>query len=64
MDEVKIADILKRWAKTDEDFCEDLLRRCLDVLDEGDCAELEDSELDMLAAAGDIYASSEPPTFN
>ena len=58
MDEAKITQALKQWAKVDDAFCEDLLQQCLAVLDQGDCAELEDEQLDMLAAAGN------PFTFN
>lgn len=43
-----------------EAFREDLLARCLDVLDadeSDECKEVSDSELDMLAAAGIPYIS-------
>lgn len=42
-----------------EAFREELLARCLDELDAGSCdggAELDDSALDLLAAAGDAFA--------
>lgn len=42
-----------------EAFREELLARCLEELDAGSCdggAELDDSALDLLAAAGDAFA--------
>lgn len=41
-----------------EAFREDLLARCLDVLasDEDRCEEIDDSDLELLAAAGTPYA--------
>ena len=53
---------LERLMKLDfsvgtEEFRDDLLSRCLDVLGEDDeCAVLDDDVLDLLAAAGDRYA--------
>lgn len=68
MDEASIARVLRHDSSAGtEEFREDLLRRCLAVLASGgdreggadlpepaDCRLLEDSELDMLAAAGDL----------
>ena len=42
-----------------ETFREELLARCLDALNTGDderCRMLDDSELELLSAAGDTYA--------
>ena len=61
MDEVQIANALKQWAKPDDGFREELLQRCLDVLDQNGCMELADSDLEMLAAAGDVLMGSNPP---
>ena len=36
-----------------EKFREELLQRCLQILDQDEGVELDDSELEMLAAAGD-----------
>lgn len=59
MDEAKIAQALQQWAKVDDAFCEELLQQCLAVLDQGDCTELEDEQLDMLAAAGNPFINSD-----
>lgn len=59
MDEAKIAQALQQWAKVDDTFCEELLQQCLAVLDQGDCTELEDEQLDMLAAAGNPFINSD-----
>ena len=55
--------MIKRLMKQDlsagtEAFREDLLARCLDVLDsdEDRCEEVDDSDLELLAAAGTPYA--------
>ena len=54
MDEKELGCILKQWAKPDPSFCEELLRQCLSVLDQGeDDADLCDNDLGMLSAAGD-----------
>lgn len=46
-------------SKGTEAFRDALLERCLTVLGEDtECVELDDEDLDMLAAAGDVYASS------
>ena len=55
MDEAEITRILKSWAHVDDAECEDLLQQCLAVLDQGDYAEIDDSDLEMLAAAGDVF---------
>ena len=47
-------------AGTDE-FREALLERCLAELDDGEGKELDDSVLDMLAAAGELAAQSFDP---
>lgn len=61
MDELEIAHILKHWAEPDANFREELLRRCLDELDCGDgCEELDDDALDLLSAAGDVFAEGMP----
>jgi hypothetical protein len=68
MEEAEIARVLKRWAKPDDTFREKLLQRCLTVLDQdddstfdqGDCVELDDECLDMIAAAGDSFVNIDP----
>ena len=35
-----------------EKFRDELLARCLEIINENECRELEDEELEMLAAAG------------
>ena len=55
MDEAEIVRTLRRWAAVDDEHREDLLRRCLAVLDQGECRGLSDDELEMLAAAGDVH---------
>ena len=52
MDEARIGRILKQWAQPDPAFREDLLQRCLLVLDRDGGAQLDDASLEMLAAAG------------
>ena len=59
MDEVEIARILKCWTAPDEKHCDELLQRCLSVFGQADFDELDDSVLEMLAAAGDIYIGNE-----
>ena len=68
MTEQEFENMVNRLFKLDfsagtEDFRENLLSRCLDTLGTDDvpesdstaCRELTDSELDLLAAAGDAY---------
>ena len=61
MDEIEIARALKRWARPDDAFGEELLQRCLAVLRQGDGAVLDDEDLEMLAAAGDAFPPVDPP---
>lgn len=55
MNENRITRALKQWASPDKEFGEELLQRCLTVIDEADCYEIDDSDLEMLAAAGPDY---------
>ena len=59
MDEHEIAKILRQdLSKGTEEFRDTLLKRCLAVLDsENTGLSLEDDELEMLAAAGDLCAA-------
>lgn len=60
MDEREIVRILRQdLSKGTEKFRDALLARCLAVLGSGDGIELDDSELEMLAAAGELM-SPEP----
>ena len=63
MDESDVKQVLKRWARADDAFGEELLQRCQAVLCQGDCdcVELEDEALDMLAAAGDVFSQVDYP---
>ena len=61
MDEADVKQALKRWAHADDAFGEELLQRCQAVLCQDDCVELEDEELEMLAAAGDAYLPADLP---
>ena len=66
MDETEITRVLKSFAEEDEAHKEELLQRCLAVLgEEEECSELDDSDLDMLAAAGNPYFRTDiPPTLS
>lgn len=63
MEEQELDTMLKRLLQQDlsagtEVFRDELLARCLDVLDADDGVdEIDDSLLDMLAAAGDVYSA-------
>ncbi len=59
MNEVEIKNVLRDWVASDDGFRERLLQRCLSVLDEEEVHELDDSDLDMLAAAGSPYVDPE-----
>ena len=74
MDEAEIARILQRWMESEGEYREDLLRRCLAVLGQGDSEEfsgadsgefgykvLSDDDLELLAAAGDFYSNDDLP---
>ncbi len=61
MDEAEITRVLKSWAKEDEAYKEELLQRCLSVLGQEGYSELDDSALDMLAAAGSPYFRTDIP---
>ena len=62
VDEREIAKVLQQdLSKGTEAFRDALLRRCLDVLDsDNDGRSLDDDELEMLAAAGDLGAMTIP----
>ena len=63
MEERELDKMLERLLQQDlsagtEEFRDELLARCLDVLDADDAVdEIDDSLLDMLAAAGDVYSA-------
>lgn len=59
MDEIQIAQLLAQdYSAGTEDFREDLLGRCLAVLDQADeGTPLSDDEIDFLAAAGNPFAT-------
>lgn len=58
MDEERVRQLFRQDLSAGTDaFREELLERCLDALhDEETGREVDDSELDMLAAAGDPFA--------
>ena len=63
MEERELDKMLERLLQQDlsagtEEFRDELLARCLDVLDADDAVdEIDDSLLDTLAAAGDVYSA-------
>ena len=65
MDEREFEQMIERLMKLDfsigtEAFRDDLLSRCLAVLaSDGECREVDDAELELLAAAGDRFAFNE-----
>ena len=66
MDERDIERILRQdLSKDTDEFRDELLSRCLSVLGSQDGVELDDSDLELLAAAGDLAALGldvpEPP---
>lgn len=53
-----IEHILARgFAIPDQQAREELLQRCLDELNDESASEIDDSELDLLAAAGDVFSA-------
>ena len=57
MDERDIERILRQdLSKGTDEFRDELLSRCLAVLGSQDGVELDDSDLELLAAAGDLSA--------
>ena len=61
MDDRELDTLLGRLMKQDfsvgtDAFREDLLERCKAVLNEDEGTVLDDADLDMLAAAGDVFA--------
>lgn len=54
--EQTLVQLMRRDASADSDaFRESLLERCLEVLDaDGGCSPVDDADLDLLSAAGDV----------
>ncbi|MGI6220840.1 MAG: hypothetical protein ACOYIP_03030 [Coriobacteriales bacterium] len=62
MGDSRMEQALKRdFSQGTEQFREDLLGRCLDVLGADNRSELADAELDMLAAAGEQTMAERKP---
>ena len=59
--EIKLGKLMKQdFSVGTESFREDLLARCLSVLNEDEGVELSDDDLDMLAAAGELFVDKGP----